>query len=53
MPEFLPQPCPRCGADCAIVYGCGWDYDYIFCPVCNYEAELPTSTDPDDSASAE
>jgi hypothetical protein len=30
-----------------LVYGCGWDYDYVLCP-CGYEDELLTSTLPDD-----
>ena len=30
----------------AIIYGCGWDYDYAFCP-CGYSKEFKISTYPD------
>lgn len=43
----IQHDCPDCGADCAVVYGCGWEYDYVFCP-CGYEAELTTTTLPDE-----
>ena len=29
-----------------MIYGCGWDYDYAFCP-CGYSREFTTSTYPD------
>ena len=46
MPLDLPavHVCPICGEECAIIYGCGWDYDFIFCP-CGYEKVLETSTE--------
>lgn len=46
MLERPPQPRPQCGDDCVIAYGCGFDYDYLFCPVCRYGRELLTSTNP-------
>ena len=46
MPELPPHSCPDCGKRCAMIYGCGWDYDYAFCP-CGYSLEFTTSTYPD------
>ena len=34
---------PICGEQCGVVYGCGWDYDFIFC-TCGFEKRLTTST---------
>ena len=44
----IHHDCPRCGADCLIIYGCGWDYDFAHCPICGYEDELATNTIPDE-----
>ena len=38
--------CPRCGERCAVVYGCGFDYDFVFCD-CGFETTLETSTEVD------
>ena len=35
--------CPDCGNTVSIVYGNGWDYDFIFCS-CGFEKVSETST---------
>ena len=40
----IQHNCPDCGADCVIIYGCNWDYDFAFCPCCGLEMYLTTST---------
>ena len=35
--------CPECGEQCAVVYGCGWENDFIFC-TCGFELFLNEST---------
>ena len=46
--------CPRCGGELtAVIWGCGWDWDYTGepCRKCGYQGELDTmtGTDPDGS----
>ncbi len=43
MTEDVPTTCPDCGNTVSIVYGNGWDYDFIFCS-CGFEKVLETST---------
>jgi len=40
---MIAPTCPECGEPCAVIYGCGWDYDFVFCQ-CGYELHLETST---------
>lgn len=35
--------CPRCGEQCAVICGQGWDRDLAVCE-CGFEQKLETST---------
>jgi hypothetical protein len=39
--------CDICGKAMIVVYGCGWDYDKIYCSDtnCGSEIEFPTTTE--------
>lgn len=43
------QFCPIHKQELRVMYGCGWDYDKLLCPIClcDYEIELETTSYPE------
>ena len=41
--DDMAHLCPDCFEVCVMIYGSGWDYDFIFCE-CGYEEVLGTSS---------
>lgn len=44
------QYCPIHKEELRVMYGCGWDYDRLLCPIClcDYEIELETTSYPEE-----